>query len=123
MTGLAEHMANHNTPYSQGTIMGILTDMVTCIKELLLDGKSVRIDNLAVFSVGIKNKKGCEDPTNYRASEYVDTVKMRALAIGELSKTQLNLDASLKRSSLDASSKVTSDVEDEDDGPLPDAQE
>jgi hypothetical protein len=40
-----------------------------------------------------------------------------------LSKTQLNLDASLKRSSLDASSKVTSDVEDEDDGPLPDAQE
>ena len=32
---LAEHMAKHNTPYSQGAIHGVLKDMTSCIKELL----------------------------------------------------------------------------------------
>lgn len=30
---LAEHMAKHNTPYSQGAIHGVLKDMTSCIKE------------------------------------------------------------------------------------------
>ena len=59
LDGLAEHMANHNTPYSKGAIKGVLTDMVNCIKELLLEGKNVKIADLAIFSLGIKNKKGC----------------------------------------------------------------
>lgn len=45
---LAEHMSKHNSPYSSGVIKGVLTDMVDCIKELLLDGKSVKIDDLAI---------------------------------------------------------------------------
>jgi predicted histone-like DNA-binding protein len=101
MGALAAHMAAHNTPYSVGTILGILTDMVSCIKEELLAGNTVRIDNLAIFSVGIVNKKGCEDKADYKVTEYVEAVKMRALAIGELSRSSLNLDATLKRSSLD----------------------
>ena len=47
---LAEHMANHNTPYSKGAILGVLTDMVNCIRELVLDGNAVKIPNLAIFS-------------------------------------------------------------------------
>ena len=47
---LAEHMAQHNTPYSEGVIRGVLTDMVNCIRELVLEGKSVKIPNLAIFS-------------------------------------------------------------------------
>ena len=35
LDALAEHMSNHNTPYSKGAIKGMLTDMVGCIKELL----------------------------------------------------------------------------------------
>ena len=101
MDALAEHMSNHNSPYSKGVIKGILTDMVTCIKELLLDGKRVRIDDLAVFSVAIRNKKGCENKADYKVNEYVDAVKLNALAIGELAYNQLNLDATLKRSPLD----------------------
>ena len=30
--GLADHMAKHNTPFSTGTITGILTDAIGCIK-------------------------------------------------------------------------------------------
>ena len=43
---LSAHMANHNTPFSKGCIKGVLQDMVACIKELLLEGKNVKIDDL-----------------------------------------------------------------------------
>ena len=56
LTRLSEHMSGHNSPYSPGVIRGVLTDMVRCIKELLLDGKNVKIDDLAIFSVGIHSK-------------------------------------------------------------------
>ena len=58
---LAEHMASHNTPFSKGAIKGLLTDMVSCVKELVLQNKAVKIDNLAIFSIGIINKIG-ENP-------------------------------------------------------------
>lgn len=54
LDGLAAHMASHNSPYSKGTIYGILTDMVACIRELTLASKSVKIPNLAIFSLGIR---------------------------------------------------------------------
>ena len=43
---LSAHMASHNTPFSQGAIKGMLTDMVQCIHELLLEGKNVKLTNL-----------------------------------------------------------------------------
>ena len=55
---LAEHMSQHNSPYSEGVIKGVLTDMVNCIRELVLEGKSVKIPNLCIFSAGIKTKRG-----------------------------------------------------------------
>ena len=45
--GLAEHMASHNTPFSKGAIKGMITDMVSCVKELTLQGFAVKIDDLA----------------------------------------------------------------------------
>ena len=65
LDGLAGHMANHNTPYSKGAIKGILTDMVSCIKELLLEGKNVKITDLAIFSLGIKNAEGALSPEEF----------------------------------------------------------
>jgi predicted histone-like DNA-binding protein len=113
LDALAEHMANHNTPYSKGAIMGILTDMIACVKELVLDGKTVVVDNLAAFSVGIVNKKGCEDPADYKVSEYVEGVKLRCRAVGEFTRSSLNLEASLKRSALDPLLTGTSTIVDD----------
>jgi predicted histone-like DNA-binding protein len=111
MEGLADHMANHNSPYSKGVLVGILTDMVACIKEQLLDGKNVRIDDLAIFSVGISSK-GAESKEEFTVTNNVTNVRLRARATGELSTSQLNLDAVLKHASLDK----TSTDDGEDDG-------
>ena len=51
---LVTHMSEHNSPYSRGVIHGVLTDMLDCVKELVLDGKSVRLGDLGLFSVGLK---------------------------------------------------------------------
>lgn len=46
---LAAHMSDHGTPFSSGTIQGVLTDMVSCTKELLKAGYSVELQGLAKF--------------------------------------------------------------------------
>ena len=53
---LVTHMSEHNSPYSRGVIHGVLTDMLDCVKELVLDGKNVRLGDLGLFSVGISSK-------------------------------------------------------------------
>ena len=99
LDSLSEHMANHNTPYSKGAIKGMLTDMVGCIKELLLEGKNVKIADLAIFSLGIKNNGGAADTETFSVSKNIKGVKLRARATGELTTTSLNLEATLKKAS------------------------
>ena len=104
LDGLAEHMSNHNTPYSKGAIKGMLTDMVGCIKELLLEGKNVKIADLAIFSLGIKNNGGAASEEVFSVSKNIKGVKLRARATGELITKNLNLEATLKK--VSATTKV-----------------
>ena len=95
---LSGHMASHNTPFSKGVIKGLLTDMVSCVKELMLEGKNVKIDDLAIFSIGIKNAKGgAASEEEFSVSSNIQTVKFRARATGELTSKSLDLVATLKR--------------------------
>ena len=87
---LAEHMSKHNSPYSGGVIKGVLSDMVDCIKELLLDGKCVKIDDLAIFGVGIRSKAA-------ETLEDFSGMRLKARATGNLSTTNLKLDSQLKQ--------------------------
>lgn len=93
---LAKHMSTHNTPYSPGVIHGVLKDMIACIKELLLDGKNVKLDDLAIFSVGIKSK-GAASVAAFNVAEYVSGLKLRARATGNLSTSTLKQDAVVKQ--------------------------
>ena len=99
LDGLAEHMSNHNTPYSKGAIKGMLTDMVGCIKELLLEGKNVKIADLAIFSLGIRNNGGAASEDVFSVSKHIKGVKLRARATGDLIAKSLNLEAQLKKAS------------------------
>ena len=95
LEALSEHMHSHNCPYSQGTILGVLRDAVKCTKELLLEGKKVKFDNLALFSVGIKGT-GVLNQKEYSVQKNVDGLRLLARATGDLSTTRLFLDSQLK---------------------------
>lgn len=85
---LAKHMADHNSPYSKGLIYGILTDMIECISELVLDGKAVKIPNLAIFSLGIKTKPA-DTAEDFSVAKNVAGYKLRARATGEFTPNML----------------------------------
>ena len=51
---MAQHMAEHNTAFSEGTITGILIDFVKCIREQVLNGNTVKIENLAIFKATVE---------------------------------------------------------------------
>ena len=88
-------MASHNTPYSKGAILGMLTDAVGCTKELLLLGKNVKFPDLAIFSLGLKVKGGADKKEDWTVAKYIEGLRLRARATGEL-KTS-NLDTTIKR--------------------------
>ncbi|MCE8490914.1 DNA-binding protein, partial [Bacteroides thetaiotaomicron] len=69
---------------------------VDCIKELLLDGKSVKIDDLAIFGVGIRSK-AAETLEEFSLEKNITGIRLKARATGNLSTTNLKLDSQLKQ--------------------------
>ena len=47
-------MAEHNTMFSEGSITGILIDFVKCVREMVMMGNTVKIDNLAIFKATVE---------------------------------------------------------------------
>lgn len=94
LEGLADHMSHHNTPFSKGTIIGILKDMVSCIRELNLNGQPVKIDGLAIFSTHIENKGGWASLADVNLSmggehDNIQALRLCAQATGEFTKAEL----------------------------------
>ena len=96
LNGLAEHMTEHNPGFSPGATKGLLTDMVKCIKELVLQGLAVKIDDLAIFSIGLKTKKGADSEDDFSVAKNIEGVRLRARATGNLTSSKLDIQASLK---------------------------
>ena len=111
---LANHMHHHNTAFSKGIIIGVLGDMVDCIKELALLGYVVKIDDLGLFkatveSNGLTLEQGAkitagrgtqrtdeELAANIAVQQFaVGAVKLIMQASGETTIENMNRDASL----------------------------
>lgn len=85
---LVEHMSEHNSPYTVGVISGVLKDMLKCVKELVLDGKNVRLGDLGLFSVGIKSK-GAVTSKDWKADTHIKGVKLNVRNTKSWSNTEL----------------------------------
>lgn len=93
---LAQHMANHSSPYSYGTIKGVLSDMVSCIRELVLDGKAVKIDDLAIFRASIQSR-AADTAADFTATENIAAIRLRARATGTFRTAEITRAGSLKQ--------------------------
>ena len=96
---LAEHMCEHNTPFSPGVIKGILTDMVSCIKEMVLLGQPVKIDGLAIFKAAVTSKPA-NDVESFDLDSNIRNVRLQCRAVGKLVRKDLTNDATLGYTSL-----------------------
>ena len=113
LEALSKHMSKHNTPF--GVIKGVLAEMVACIKELILDGKNVKLDDLAIFSVGIVSDHGAASAAEFKVSENVAGLKLRARATGELSNAKINLEGTLREQNEYSVGAGSSDGGDDND--------
>lgn len=119
---MAAHMAQHNTPFSVGTIDGILRDFVNCVREQCLEGNTVKIDNLAIFKCsveanGVSKLYDKDNDVTIRAAmgavstvkkdeegqdvvvptgNAIKSVKMLAQSTGGFTRDELNKDASFR---------------------------
>ena len=108
---MAKHVAEHNTPFSEGTIEGILRDFVKCVREQTLNGNTVKVDNLAIFKVSVVGN-GCAKlydadvdkaisasigtmKKTDKTGPAVQSLKLLAQATGEYTRDELNKDGKL----------------------------
>ncbi len=96
---LADYMATHNVPFSKGCIYGVLRDMVACIKEIIIDGKNVKIDDLAIFSAGLRTS-GAETLEGFNPAKNIKSIKLRSRATGVLRTPKLSGDANVREFAL-----------------------
>lgn len=55
---LAKHIAEHGSVYTEDVVSGVLTKAETCIVEMLLESKKVKLEGLGTFYLMAENKKG-----------------------------------------------------------------
>ena len=103
---MAHHMAEHNTMFSEGSITGILIDFVKCVREMVLMGNTVKIDNLAIFKATVE-ANGLETlydaamatigvlAEGQKTGAAVKVVKLLAQSTGEFTRDELKKDVKL----------------------------
>jgi len=108
---MAKHMSEHNTMFSEGSITGILIDFVKCVREQVLSGNTVKIDNLAIFKATVEANalETLYDAENDKVASAsigtlaegqktgpaVKTIKLLAQSTGDFTRDELKKDAKL----------------------------
>ena len=108
---MAKHMSEHNTMFSEGSITGILIDFVKCVREQVLSGNTVKIDNLAIFKATVEANalETLYDAQNDKVASAsigtlaegqktgpaVKTIKLLAQSTGDFTRDELKKDAKL----------------------------
>ena len=111
ISDMAHHMAEHNTAFSEGLILGVLTDFVRCVREQVLNGNTVKIANLAIFKATVESNalEVLYDAENDRVAQAtigelpqgqktgaaVKSVKLLAQSTGEFTREELKKDVKL----------------------------
>ena len=108
---MAQHMAEHNTAFSEGLSVGVLTDFVKCVREMVLNGNTVKVGNLAIFKATVESN-GLEvlyDAQNDKVASAtlgvlkegdktgaaVKTIKLLAQSTGDFTREELKKDVKL----------------------------
>ena len=111
VSDMAHHMAEHNTVFSEGSILGVLTDFVKCVREQVLNGNTVKIDNLAIFKATVEANalETLYDATTDKVAQAtigelkegdktgaaVKTIKLLAQSTGDFTREELKKDVKM----------------------------
>ena len=74
---MATHIAEHGSIYTPDAVFGVLEKFRSCLLEMLLNSKRVKIDGLGIFYTTLENEKGGAD----QKDDFSPTKNLKALHI------------------------------------------
>ena len=77
LDAFCQHISDHNSPFSKGTVKGVLTDAVSCLREQMLAGNKVNLGDLGSFYVELSTEAA--DATDEFTSANIKAVNVRWL--------------------------------------------
>ena len=112
--GLAKHIHQHGSLYTEDVILGVLNKIATCIRELVLDGTPVKIDDLCIFTPAVTATPG-DTPADYSLAKLssdsdttgnIKAVRMHCRTTGNAVPKEMTKDADLGYTTLAAKVKA-----------------
>ena len=79
---MAQHISEHGSIYTPDVVFGVLEKFRSCLVEMLLNSRKVKIDGLGTFYCTLKNrmkKGGAATKEKYDINEYVGGLHIRFL--------------------------------------------
>jgi predicted histone-like DNA-binding protein len=77
---LANHISEHGSIYTPDVVYGVLEKFRSCLVEMLLNSKKVKIDGLGTFYTTIENATGgCEKKEEFNVNKYLKALHIRFL--------------------------------------------
>ena len=74
---MANHISEHGSIYTPDVVYGVLEKFRSCLVEMLLESKKVKIDGLGTFYCTLENQKNGA----MKKEEYIPSKHMKALHI------------------------------------------
>ena len=77
---LAQHISEHGSIYTPDVVYGVLEKFRSCLLEMLLNSKKVKIEGLGTFYCTLENKKkGAPNKEDYSVREHISGLHIRFL--------------------------------------------
>lgn len=119
LSELARHMAEHNSVYGEDVILGVMTQMAKCMRELMLVGQPIKLPNIAIMKAAVTSKPA-NTAQDFDLSKHITCVRLLATATGDLTRAELTKDGTLEYTDLaqkvhDGVLPISALYEDDDD--------
>ena len=75
---MAAHIASHGSVYTADVVFGVLEKFRSCLIEMLLDSKKVKIDGLGTFYTTAESS-GADDPEKFDVRKNIKALHIRFL--------------------------------------------
>ena len=76
---LAQHISDHGSLYTTDVVFGVLEKFRSCLVEMLLNSKKVKIDGLGTFYTTIENSGGAESKEKFSVQQNIEALHIRFL--------------------------------------------
>ena len=81
---LANHISEHGSIYTPDVVFGVLEKFRSCLVEMLLESKRVKIDGLGTFFTTIENERGgAISKDDFNVSKNLKALHIRFIPEGE----------------------------------------